>query len=516
MAKLDANVRVSAAARQEAAQTRRQLDYKWVVLVNTTAGVFMASLDNSILTISLPDILRSIDASVVEIMWVVMGYSLIITALLLPFSRLADMKGRVRLFNIGFAIFTIASALCGLSQSGPQLVGFRLLQGVGSALLLSNSVALLTDAFPARERGYALGINMMVATTGFVTGIIAGGVISQFLGWRYIFFINLPIGIFAATWCFLKLRESADLDSHARFDIGGILTFPLAVSAILAGLTFVTLGRWGEPLTTALFVVGLGLLAVFVFIERHVAEPMMDPALFKIRLFWAGNSALFLNALSRGATMFIMSWYFQAVLQDKPLIAGMKMLPLAVTMAASAPLAGRLSDKLPSRGLATAGLVGTTVSMLWMSTFPVDVPYTLLAIALVLMGLSNTFFNAPNTTAVMSAVPAQRRGVAAGTRTLLLNSGQTMAIALTMAIVSTTMSYQTLVALFSGTAEAGHALDAVAFMDGLHKVFFVSAMMSIVAMVCSALRGQGDRREALPESSHPAAAEDRAALAVAH
>src|SRR5690242_12633840 len=158
----------------------------------------MASLDNSILTISLPDILRSIHASVVEIMWVVMGYALVNTSLLLPFARLADMKGRVRLFNLGFAIFIVASVLCGLSQSGPQLVGFRLLQGVGAAFLLSNSVALLTDAFPAHERGSALGINMMAATTGFVTGIIAGGVITQLLGWRYIFFINVPVGGFAA------------------------------------------------------------------------------------------------------------------------------------------------------------------------------------------------------------------------------------------------------------------------------------------------------------------------------
>jgi MFS family permease len=272
------------------------------------------------------------------------------------------------------------------------------------------------------------------------------------------------------------------------------------------------LGRWGQPSTTGLFVAGFALLVVFVFIERRVAEPMIDPALFKIRVFWAGNSALFLNALSRGATMYIMSWYFQAVLQNSPLAAGLKMLPLAVTMAVSAPLAGRLSDKLPARELATVGLVGTAVAMLWMTTFPVDVPYVYLAIALVLMGLSNTFFNAPNTTAVMGSVPAHRRGIASGTRTLLVNSGQTIAIALTMAIVATTMSYQTLVTLFSGTAEAGQALDAVAFMDGLHKVFLAGAVMSIAAIICSAMRGKADWREGLVET----AAEEHPALAVAH
>src|SRR6185312_15534102 len=212
----------------------------------------------------------------------------------------------------------------------------------------------------------------------------------------------------------------------------------------LGGLTYVTLGRWGQPLTNSLFLSGGLLLALFAWIERRVPEPMMDPLLFRIRMFWAGNLAMFINALARGSTMFIMSWYFQAVLGDSPLEAGGKLLPMAVVMAASAPLAGRMADKFGSRWLATLGLTGTTVAMAWMATLPVDVAYVWVAICLVLLGLSNAFFNAPNTTAVMAAVPAQRRGVAAGTRSLLLNSGQTMSIALTMAIISTTMSYQTL------------------------------------------------------------------------
>ena len=469
---------------------RKQLEYKWVVMINTTLAVFMASLDNSILTISLPDILRSINATVVEIMWVVMGYALINTALLLPFARLADMKGRVKLFNLGFAVFIAASALCGMAQTGPQLVGFRLLQGVGAAFLLSNSVALLTDAFPAQERGAALGINMMAATTGFVTGTIAGGVITQYLGWRYIFFINVPIGAFAAVWCFLKLREIGAVDRQARFDAGGMISFPLAITSILAALTFVTLGRWGQAQTNLLFAAGLALLVAFAFLERRVAEPMMDLQLFRIRMFWAGNMALFINALARGSTMFILSWYFQTVIEDPPVTAGLKLLPMATVMALSAPLAGRMADRFGSRWLATVGLCGNTVAMFWMATFPVNADYTLMAICLVLLGLSNAFFNAPNTSAVMAAVPAQRRGVAAGTRSLLLNSGQTMSIALTMAIVATAMSYQTLVALFAGSADAAHGLDSAAFMDGFHKVFFVSALLSVVAIVCSMLRGQ--------------------------
>jgi MFS family permease len=206
-------------------------------------------------------------------------------------------------------------------------------------------------------------------------------------------------------------------------------------------------------------------------------------------MFWAGNLAMFLNSLSRGATMFIMSWYFQAVVQDPPLMAGLKMLPMAIAMGVSAPLAGRLADRFGSRHLATIGLIGTTVSMLWMATFPVNVPYAYVGAALTLLGLGSSTFNAPNTTAVMAVVPAERRGIAAGTRSLLLNSGQTMAIAVTMAIVATTMSYQTLAALFAGSSEAAHALNAAAFTEGLHKVFLVSGILSAIALVCSSMRG---------------------------
>ncbi|MGH2519992.1 MAG: MFS transporter, partial [Chloroflexota bacterium] len=359
----------------EGARQRRPLDYKWIVLINTTIGVLMSSLDNSIITIALPDILKSLQASVVEVMWVVMGYSLIITALLLPFARFADMKGRVKMYNLGFIVFTLASALCGFSQTGGQLVIFRLVQGVGAAMLFANSTALVTDAFPDEQRGFALGVNMMAAVSGFVAGTVLGGVITQFWGWRFIFFINVPVGIFATLWAFFKLHDVFEAEHEARFDLGGIVTFPLAVSALLAALTYVVLGRWGSSTTNLLFALGVVMLAVFLVLELRTREPMMDLALFRIRIFWAGQTSLFLNALARGGVMFIMTWYFQSVLDDSPLTAGLKMLPLAVMMMLSAPIAGRLSDLFGSRWLSTFGLVMTTAALAWMSTFAVNVPY---------------------------------------------------------------------------------------------------------------------------------------------
>jgi EmrB/QacA subfamily drug resistance transporter len=474
---------------------RLQLEYKWIVLINTTFAMFMSSLDGSILTIALPDITRSINISVVQMMWTVMGFQLVITALLLPIARLADMKGRVLLYNVGFAIFTVTSALCGMSHTGTQLVIFRLLQGIGAALLSANSVALVTDAFPPSERGFALGINQMVGLSGFMMGTILGGILTEFVGWRYIFFLNVPLGTFATLWAFFKLHEVGRPETSARFDIGGMLTFPLGIGSVLAALTLVVMGEASHPATVALVVAGITLLTLFFYIERRVAWPMMDLSLFRIRIFLAGNASLLLNSLARGSTMFIMSWYFQTVLKDQPLIAGLKMVPLVLTMIISSPIAGRLSDRLGSRLLSTTGLAMTLIGQLCMTRFPLHGSYMVLAPILIVLGLGNGLFNSPNTSAVMGSVPANRRGIAAGTRVLLMNTGQTTSIATAMAILATVMSYQLLSGLFTGAIANNQALDALAFMQGMHRLYLFGAATAVVAIVCSSMRGSDDKRE---------------------
>ena len=267
-----------------------------------------------------------------------------------------------------------------------------------------------------------------------------------------------------------------------------MLLFPAGIASILTGLTFVVQGRADRPETPALVVVGIVLLAAFLVVERRVRQPMMDLALFRIRLFWACNASLLLNALARGSTTFILSWYFQAVLGDSPVTAGLKLVPMVATMVMFAPIAGRLSDRFGSRWLASAGLTCTLAAQLWLSTFPLGVPYATLGVALALLGTGNGLFNSPNTSALMGSVPPQRRGVAAGTRTLLNNTGQTAAIAAAMVVLSSVMSYQSLTALFAGSQAAG-ALDAGLFMRGFHLVFVLSAAISAVAIVCSSLRG---------------------------
>ncbi len=256
------------------------------------------------------------------------------------------------------------------------------------------------------------------------------------------------------------------------------------------------MGYAGQLGTNLLLGTGVTALIVFVVVERHVAYPMMDPTLFRIRLFLAGNASLLLNAVARGSTMFILSWYFQTVLNNSPLTAGLKLLPLVSTMMLIAPLSGRLSDRFGSRWLSTAGLLITGVGQLWLVSLPVDAPYRTLAIALAILGTGNGFFNSPNTSAVMGSVPANRRGVAAGMRTLLNNTGQTTAIAIAMVILSTVMSYRLLSGLFTGTASS-NGLDAVAFMHGFHEIFLFGAVTAVIAAVCSSLRGS-DRRTDTP------------------
>jgi MFS family permease len=307
----------------------------------------------------------------------------------------------------------------------------------------------------------------------------------------------------------LKLREIGQIEREARFDMGGIITFPLAISCVLGGFTLTVLGRWAEPLTNLLFGGGALLLVLFWAIEKRVKDPMMDLALFKIRIFWAGNATFFLTALSRGASTFILSWYFQAGLMLEPRDAAVRMLPLALSMAVSAPFFGRLSDKAGSKLLSTLGLAISGLGLFLLSALMAapDASYVFMAVMFVMLGVGNAMFNAPNTNSVLSSVPPNRRGVAAGTRNLLLATGQTISIALAMAIISTTMSYQSLAKLFSGDEGSAAGLDVAAFFSGLRLVFLVCGCFSVVGVVISMLRGTAAGRQTYGRETAGALAE---------
>ncbi|MCL6596228.1 MAG: MFS transporter [Firmicutes bacterium] len=462
--------------------------YRWTVLVNTTVGGFMASLDGSILTVSLPTIARDLHTGVGLMLWIMMGYTVVITALLLPLGRLADMRGRVRFYFAGFVVFTLGSALSGSSLTGEMLLLGRLVQGVGAALMWSNSTAILTDAFPAQERGMALGINQVAILAGSIGGLVLGGVITSLLGWRWIFFVNVPVGAFGALWTATSLREIGRRAEGESIDVPGVALFVSGLVLVLLALTRVVAGDRGA-VVPALFTAGFAVLLAFVLVERHQPSPMMDFALFRLRAFTFGNASQFLNALARGALMFMLTFAFQGVLGASPLKAGVLLLPLSLTILLTGPLSGTLSDRWGSRGLTTVGLAVSAVAMYLLAVVPLTGPYPPVAAALVLAGLGNGMFNSPNTSAVMGSVPPQRRGVAASMRSLVFNAGQLFSIALAFTIVSTSMGAHRLAAFLAGATVGVAPAQALAFEGGLRHALYLSTALSLVAAALSFLRG---------------------------
>src|SRR5436853_6410319 len=331
----------------------------------------MSQLDGNIVLIALPTITRSLNASAFEALWVLMGYILMTAVLLLAFGRLADMYGKVRLYNLGFAVFTIGSGLCSLSINGGMLVFFRLVQGVGAALIWSNNAAILTDAFPPNERGRAIVVNLVAGISGSVIGLILGGVLTVALGWQSIFWINLPIGAFATFWAYKKLKELGTV-KHERIDLPGNLLFAGGLSVFLIGLTLGALSGY-TTLNLVMMVAGLMALAGFGYVELHAPTPLMDLKLFKIRPFTAGILSNFLASISRSGISLVLTIFFQGALLYDAFRAGVALIPFAVAFVSLGPLSGYLSDKYGSRGFTTAGLSISTVGLVGLSFIPANV-----------------------------------------------------------------------------------------------------------------------------------------------
>src|SRR5438309_2906334 len=346
------------------------MEYKYIVLTNTTIGVFMAVLDSNIVLISLPTIIRDLPATTTfDGLWVIMGYTLITATLLLTFGRLSDLFGRVRLYNIGFAIFTLGSGLCSISPNGISLVLFRLVQGTGGALVFANNAAILTDAFPVTERGRAIGINQIAGTAGSVVGLVAGGVLTAYLGWRSIFWINLPVGVFGTAWAYTRLKEIGVRTKGEKLDPVGNGLFVIGLSLFLLGLTLGALTGWNAAFE-GVMVVGLLSLLLFVYIERKVKYPMMDLTLFSIRDFSSGIFSNLLASVSRGAVLLVLVFYFQGALGLGALTAGLLLIPFSLAFVSIGPLSGYLSDRYGPRFFTTGGLLVSAASYIWFAVLP--------------------------------------------------------------------------------------------------------------------------------------------------
>jgi MFS family permease len=427
--------------------------YKWTALSNTTLGIFMAALDSSIVLISLPAIFRGIHldplqpANIGYLLWMLMGYLVVTAVLVVTFGRLGDIFGRVRMYNSGFAVFSGASlalSLCPFTgaKGALWLIGWRVVQGIGGALLMANSTAILTDAFPATERGMAMGINMVAAIAGSFIGLVAGGILAA-VDWRAVFWINVPIGLFGTVWAYLKLRE-VGMTTKAHIDWWGNLTFGVGLVMILIGLTYGLLPHghhnmgWTGPWVLFELLGGLSVLAVFGWIETKVPDPMFNLDLFKIRAFWTGNMASLLSSIGRGGLQFMLIIWLQGIwlplhgysFENTPLWAGIYMLPLTFGFLVAGPVSGWLSDRHGARPFATGGMLVAALSFLLLSFLPANFSFPIFGSLLLLNGIGMGLFAAPNTTGIMNSLPARQRGVGSGMRATFMNAGMVLSIGL--------------------------------------------------------------------------------------
>ncbi len=425
--------------------------YRWIVLSNTTLGVFMASLDSSIVLISLPAIFRGIHldplqpANVGYLLWMLMGYLVVTAVLVVTFGRLGDIFGRVRMYNAGFAVFSAASLALSLcpyrgSSGALWLIAWRVVQGIGGALLTANSAAILTDAFPAAQRGFAIGVSVIAGMAGAFIGLVAGGLLAD-VDWRAVFWINVPIGVFGTVWAYLKLRELGTKKA-ARIDWWGNATFGVGLIMILVGLTYGliphgghTMG-WTGPWVLFELIGGAALIVAFALIERRVTDPMFDLDLFRIRAFSMGNLASFLSSIGRGGLQFILIIWLQGIwlplhgysFERTPLWAGIYMLPLTGGFLIAGPIAGWLSDRHGARPFATGGMVVAAASFGLLMLLPADFAFPVFGSLLLMNGIGMGLFAAPNMAGIMNSSPPDKRGAASGMRATFQNSGMVLSI----------------------------------------------------------------------------------------
>ena len=467
------------------------IDYKWIALSNTTLGTLMAALNTSIILIALPAIFRGMQVNPLApsestyLLWSLLGYLVVTATLLVTCGRISDIFGRIRLYNAGFAVFTLGSILLFLirgsgNTAALQLVLFRLVQGVGGAFLFANSTAILVDAFPETQRGLAIGVNQVAAIGGSFVGLLVGGLLAE-INWRAVFLISIPIGLLGTVWAYLMLHEVGRRPSRQRIDVLGNLLFAGGLVLLLIALTYGLepyggdpMG-WRSPFVVGGIVAGLALLVAFVFVELRVQDPLFRLDLFRIRQFSMGNLANFLASLARGGLMFILIVWLQGIwlplhgyrFEDTPLWAGISMLPLTAGFLVFGPVSGFLSDRVGARGLATVGVAVAAVAFVGLLLLPIDFQFPLFALLIFVAGAGLGMFSAPNTAALMNAVPPQDRGVASGMNATTMNVGSTLSITVIFSLVTLGLAARLPRALTSGLTANGIPADVAARVAAL-------------------------------------------------
>jgi len=468
-------------------------NYKWIALSNTTLGVLMATINQSIVLIALPDVFRGIGLNPLSpgntsyLLWMFMGFMVVSAVLVVSFGRLGDMFGRVRMYNMGFAVFTVGSIALTVTwmhgvAAALWLIIWRIVQGIGGAFLFANSTAILTDAFPSNRRGTALGLNSIAAIAGSFIGLILGGVLGP-ENWHLIFLVSAPVGLFGTVWAYFMLHDIG-VRRHARMDWWGNVLFGCGLIALLVGITYGLLPYgghpmgWTNPWVLTAMIGGVALLVVFVWVETRVAEPLFRMSLFKIRPFAAGNIANLAMALSRGGMQFMLIIWLQGIwlplhgysFSQTPLWAGIYLIPLTLGFLFSAPLSGILSDRLGAKAFTVGGALGTAVTFLVLAFLPVDFTYWQFALLVALNGFGTGLFVSPNRAEMMNSVPANQRGAAGGMIATFMNSASVLSIGIFFSLMVAGLSRTLPASMFSGLTAQGVPASAAAPISHLPPI----------------------------------------------
>jgi MFS family permease len=467
--------------------------YKWVALSNTTLGMLIATINSSIVLISLPAIFNGIEldplkpSNVSYLLWMLMGYMLVTAVFVVALGRMGDMYGRVKIYNSGFLVFTVCSIALSLDPfhggaGALWLIGWRVLQAIGGAMLMANSAAIITDAFPAAQRGMALGINIVAAIAGSFIGLVLGGALSEW-NWRTVFWVNVPIGLIGTVWAYKSLHDTG-VRHKARIDWWGNVTLGAGLTALLAGITYGiqpygghTQG-WTNPWVLAGLIGGSALIVAFCVIEAKIDDPMLPMTLFQNRAFATGNLANLLGAIARGGLQFMLIIWLQGIwlplhgydYKDTPLWAGIYMIPLTLGFLAAGPIAGHLSDKFGPRVFAAGGLLAMAASFAGLLMIPTDFDYWVFALLIFLNGVGGGLFSAPNTSLIMSSVPTRMRGAASGARATFMNAGMVLSMGIFFSLMVAGLSSSLPHTLSSGLTAQGVPADTATQISHLPLV----------------------------------------------
>ncbi|MFT4088409.1 MAG: MFS transporter [Gordonia sp. (in: high G+C Gram-positive bacteria)] len=495
--------------------------YKWIALSNTTLGMLMATINSSIVLIALPDIFKGIHLNPLEpantsyLLWMMMGFLVVTAVLVVSFGRLGDMFGRARMYNMGFAIFTVSSIFLAItwfdgSEAALWLIFWRVVQGVGGAFLMANSSAILTDAFPARQRGLAMGINGVAAIAGSFLGLLVGGVLAP-IEWRLIFLVSVPFGVIGTIWAYASLKDTG-VRTKAKTDWWGNITFAVGLIAVLTALTYgiqpyksSNMG-WTNPWVLAALIGGIVVLAIFVVIETRVQSPLFNLALFKNRAFTFGNAANLMASIGRGGLQFILIIWLQGIwlpqhgydYSQTPLWAGIYMVPMTLGFLVSAPVSGALSDRLGSRWFTSLGMLITAGTFVALIALPVDFDYWAFAAILLINGIGMGLFASPNRAEVMNSLPAESRGSGAGMMTTFQNAAMVLSIGIFFSLMIVGLSEHLPTSMYDGLTAGGmphQAAESIAHLPTVGILFAAFLGYNPIQMV------GGEALKSLPQAS---------------